>query len=234
LLLLCGTELFGQAASTYHVFPQFVDGTYQDGSFYRSTLFATNANTSDASCTYQLYGMSNDRLLPTNAFSLPANGGVFRASTAGNALGFAAGYATLSCDRPVFTYLQYEYISPAGTIMGSASVYSAPPGTGSEFIFPTAADYHLGVAIANDSDSSLQVTLRLGAAGSNELQTSITIEPRSRIARFIEEIFSIPSGFVPVALLMQSLTTPTIRFNAIGLVFSGTVFSTAPPLVFRP
>jgi hypothetical protein len=229
--LICSVDLFAQVANTYHVFPQFPDGALQDGTFYRSTLFATNATALDASCRYQLYGMSNDRLSPTNTFVLPANGGVFRASPAGNGAAFAAGYATLTCDRPVLSYIQYEYISAVSGLLGTASLYSAPPGSASEFIFPTGSGYRLAVAIANDSDTPASVTLRLGASGSNELQTTISIGARSRIARFVDELFSIPNGFVPVALLMQSLNA--VPFNAIGLIFSGPVFSTVPPLVFQ-
>src|SRR5215467_11663229 len=98
ILFVNTIPLSAQGASTYHVFPQFVDGTLSDGTFYRSTLFATNANAVDASCSYQLYGMSNDRLSPTNSFKLPANGGVIRASTPGNGATFVGGYATVSCD----------------------------------------------------------------------------------------------------------------------------------------
>jgi hypothetical protein len=232
-LVFC-TNLCGQGAAKYHVFPQFVDGAYPDGSFYRSTLFAINAATVNASCTYQLYGMSNDRLLPANTITLPANGGVFRASTTGNAAVLAAGYSTLNCNQPTFSYVQYEYVSSDGAVQGTASVYSSPGGTASEFIFPTPPGYRLGVAVANDSDYSSQITLRLGAAGANELQTTITLPPRSRIARFVDELFTIPNGFVPVALLMQSAGPTPTPFNALGLTFSGPVFSTAPPLVYQP
>ena len=59
ILFLFGSviSLSAQGASTYHVFPQFVDGQLPDGTFYRSSLFATNANTTNASCSYQLYGI---------------------------------------------------------------------------------------------------------------------------------------------------------------------------------
>src|SRR5690242_2227847 len=136
LLFVCGsTELRAQGASTYHVFPQFVDGAYDDGTFYRSTLFATNATALNASCKYQLYGMPSDRLLPTNTFTLGANGAVMRVSTRGGSAAFAGGYITLTCDQPVFSYVQYEYVSFAAGVLGTASVYSSPSGTASEFIF---------------------------------------------------------------------------------------------------
>jgi len=232
LSLVYCADLSAQSAARYHVFPQFVDGAYPDGSFFRSTLFAINTATVAASCSYQLYGLPNDRLLPANTFTLPANGGLFRASTPGNAA-LVAGYSTLSCDQPALSYVQYEFVSADQSVQGTASVYSSPSGTASEFIFPTAAGYRLGVAVSNDSDHSTQITLRLGAAGATELQQTLTLAPRTRIARFIDEIFSIPNGFVPVALLMQSADSTPTPFNALGLIFSGPVFSTAPPLVYQ-
>jgi hypothetical protein len=233
LLLISPDPLSAQGASTYHVFPQFVDGNIQPGTFYRSTLFATNATSADASCTYQLYGIPNERLLPKNTFTLPANGGVIRASSAGNGVDFSQGYATLTCDRAVFSYVQFEYVSSATGVLGTASVYSAPPGLAAEFIFPTSSGYRLGIAIANDSDGPGQVNLRLGAGGGNELRTIVPIASHTRIARFIDEIFSLPTGFVPVALLIESTGSPAAPFNALGLTFAGPVFSTVPPLVFQ-
>jgi len=177
-LILSATEVSAQGALQYHVFPQFVDGDVQPGTFYRSTLFATNATASDALCNYQLYGMPNERLLPTNSFALPANGGVIRATTHGTGAALVDGYATLTCDQPVFSYVQYELVSSATGVMGTASIYSASPGLASEFIFPTASGYRLGVAIANDSVNSMQLNLRLGAPDSHELQTTVTLAPR--------------------------------------------------------
>ncbi len=194
-LILSATEVSAQGASQYHVFPQFVDGDVQQGTFYRSTLFVTNATATNALCNYQLYGMPNERLLPTNSFTLLANGGVIRATTRGSGAPLADAYATLSCDQPVYSFVQYELVSSTSGVTGTASIYSASPGLASEFIFPTTSGYRLGIAIANDSVNSMQLNLRLGAPDSHELDATITVGPRSKIARFVDEIFSIPCGF---------------------------------------
>jgi hypothetical protein len=212
------------------VYPQFVDGDLGDGTFYRSTLFATNTTSTDASCSYQLYGVPSQRLLPVNSFTIPSNGGVFRASTSGVGT-FVGGYLTVTCDQPVYSYLQYEHAASAG-VLGTASVYSTNSGTAVEFIFPTSSSYRLGVAIANDTGTATEVTVRLGGAGGSELQTGIIIGAHSRIARFIDEIVPVPSGFTPVAVLLQSSTATPVPFTAVGLSFSGAAFSTVPPLVF--
>src|SRR5262249_53227544 len=42
-------------AAMYHVFPQFADGRFPDGSYYRSTLMLTNSNFNNSvNCTFQL------------------------------------------------------------------------------------------------------------------------------------------------------------------------------------
>jgi hypothetical protein len=231
LVALRVSPIWAQSASTSHVYPQFVDGDVGDGTFYRSTLFATNATKLDASCSYQLYGVPSNRLMPVNSFTIPGNGGVLRASTSGTGA-FAGGYLTMTCDQTVYSYLQYEHVSNNGSVLGTASVYSTNSSSAEEFIFPTSSGYRLGVAIANDSGTASQVTVRLGGAGGTELQTSILIGAHSRIAQFIDEMISIPAGFTPVAVLLQSSTTNPVPFTAVGLIFSGAAFSTVPPLVF--
>jgi hypothetical protein len=42
--------------------------------------------------------------------------------------------------------------------------------------------------------------------------------------RFIDELFSIRSGFVPVAVLMQSVGPTPTPFNAVGLSFPAPPF----------
>src|SRR5689334_3153722 len=136
---LCSTA-YSQGASAYHVFPLVVDGTFSDGTGYRSTLFAVNPNTASATCTYQSYGISEDRLQANKVFALPGNGGAMRASTSGT-LEFASGYATLTCDRSVESYVQYEYLSASSEVLGIATVYSAEEASSAEFIFPVSPGY---------------------------------------------------------------------------------------------
>src|SRR5438552_11758976 len=114
-------------AATYHVFPQIADGTFPDGTYYLSALFATNTGANSANCTYRLVGLSTDRLSsqsPLDPFVLPAFGGFTIRSTKG-AASFASGYATLSCDQPVAASVLYQFGSTSG-IFGLATVFSAP------------------------------------------------------------------------------------------------------------
>lgn len=234
LFLVFSAGGYSQGLSTYHVFPQVPDGRLTDGTFYRSTVFATNTNGASVSCTYQLYGLSSDRLPQGNSYTVSPQGGVLRASTSGNVFAFGSGYATLSCDQSVQSYIQYEYVSPDRGVLGLATVFSSPGTTAAEFIFPLATGYRLGLAIANNTDSAAQYSIRLGAVGSRELDRSITIAARSNVAQFVDELFVIPQDFVPVAVLVESSSSSSAgpEFSAMGLVFWGNAFSTAPSLIY--
>src|SRR5262245_51599624 len=41
-----------------YVFPEFVDGRFPDGTFYRSEIQIVNYSNLDGSCTLRLYGMT--------------------------------------------------------------------------------------------------------------------------------------------------------------------------------
>jgi hypothetical protein len=233
LFVLC-IPAYPQAASTYHVFPQVADGSFSDGTYYRSVVYATNMTSANAACNYQLYGLGADRLQTGDTLVALFARGVIRISTTGNALPFVSGYAVLACDQPIQAYIQFEYISPVSGVLGTATVFSAPATTAAEFIFPTGSGYRLGLAIANDSDIPAQLSVRVGASGAGEVRASVTVAPHTKIAKFVEELVTIPAGFVPVAVLVEPADATTPRFRAIGLVFWGTVFSTAPPLVYTP
>jgi len=241
-LLVC---LYGMVApaysqsqtGTYHVFPLVVDGHFPDGTFYRSTLFAVNANSANTTCTYRSYGISEDRLQLSNVFTIPGNGGVSRTSSTGN-LAFASGYGTLGCDKDVQAFMQYEYVSAASEVLGIATVFSAPAATTAEFIFPVAAGYRMGLALANDSDSAAFFDIRVGALNKNELQTRVQIPAHTTISQFVDEFITMPPGFVPVAALVESVLFSnggvTPKFHATGLVLWQSSFSTVPPVVFSP
>lgn len=230
---LCATASFAQSANTLHVFPQVADGAFSDGTFYRSTIFAVNSGSLDAACTIQLYGMSPTRLLGPSIFTLVAGGGVIRNGTSGTSE-FARGYATLECNQPVQAYVQFELVAPTQEVMGTAAVFPAVQTQTAEFLAPTTPIYRLGLAIANNTDSTATYRIRVGTAGSNELQTNVIVPSRSSIARFADELVSIPDGFLPVAILVESTGADQNPVHSIGLVFSGGVFSTIPAVTFAP
>jgi hypothetical protein len=235
------SAVFAQGtAGTYHVFPQIADGTFPDGTSYSSVLFATNTGASSANCTYRLYGLSGDRLPnqgPFDPFVLPAFGGFTIRGTKGTA-SFASGYATLSCDQPVAASVLYQF-GTATAILGLATVFSAPRSLVAQYTVPnTNTGIRLGLAIANDTDVDEQYVAILTTSDGGEVgRTNLTIQARSTIARFVNELFTVPPAgfFGSVAIISAKLLSgaTAAEFRTVGLLFFGNTFSTMPPTVLR-
>src|ERR1041384_4654129 len=64
------------SSSPNHVFAQFADGRFSDGTFYRSTLMVASDSASSINCTAILYGMTVPGFGDgaTRTFSLVAGG----------------------------------------------------------------------------------------------------------------------------------------------------------------
>jgi hypothetical protein len=235
------SPVFAQGtAGTYHVFPQIADGTLPDGTFYVSSLFATNSSPNSTNCTYRLYGLSSDRVASPNPFDpflLPAFGGFVIKSTKGTA-SFASGYATLSCDQPVAASVLYQFGSTSG-ILGLATVFSSPRSLVAQYTVPnTNTGLRLGLAIANDTDLAEDYLVILSNSDGAELgRTTLTIPPRSTIARFVNELFTVPplgfQGSVGIVSAKVLNGAGGGEFRTIGVLFWGTTFSTLPPTILR-
>jgi hypothetical protein len=233
--------IFAQGnAATYHVFPQIADGTFPDGSSYSSVLFATNTSAVSANCTYRLYGLSGDRVAapsPFDPFALPAFGGFTIRGTKGTA-SFASGYATLSCEQPVAASVLYLFGSTSG-ILGLATVFSAPRSLVAQYTVPnTNTGFRLGLAIANDTDLDEQYLVILSTSDGAEVgRINLTIQARSTIARFVNELFTVPpTGFFGSVAIISAKTLSGAsggEFRTVGLLFLGSTFSTMPPTVLR-
>src|SRR5437667_592104 len=83
-------------ASTYHVFPQFADGKFADGTYYRTTRIYLNSGLAPTNCTTQLYGATTDGANTFTTSRPLAPGGLVVAPTNGTQ-SFQQGYAALQC-----------------------------------------------------------------------------------------------------------------------------------------
>jgi hypothetical protein len=230
---------FAQGTSaTYHVFPQIADGRFPDGTYYISVLFATNTAATNANCTYQLYGLGADRVQIASPFVLSAFGGFIVNPTKGTASSFASGYATLTCDQPVAASVLYQYASASG-ILGLATVFSSARSFVAQYpVLNPAAGFRLGLAIANDTDAAEQYFVILANnTGAEVGRVPLTIQPRSTVARFVNELFTVPNGFTgSVVVISAKALGGTLggEFRTVGLLFLGGTFSTLPPAVILP
>jgi len=174
--------------ATYHVFPQFVDGRFSDGSYYRTTLMISNPSDSDGiTCALQLRGLTVPGFEMNYSI---APGGWVISSTSGTQ-NFHSGYATLQCSTNVEPQLMYSYYRSDGIKISESLTFSSPPAGTARVMGDERNGSQLGIAIANDSDQTASYTVFVGYVGSSGVGTrtsSLKVGPRSSVAQFLDQI----------------------------------------------
>lgn len=226
LVLFLGFALPAAAQETFHVFPQFADGRFQDGTFYRSTLTVLPWFTSDAPvCSFNLYGMTAQFSTGSGSvFSIAIPAGGFAIWKSLGSQGFQGGYATLTCDEYVFANVTYTFYAPNGGKISEATVFTSDDDFDTRIVLDHTEGARLGIAIANNTDLQRSYTVTLIASGSTRNAT-ITVPARRALARFVDELLSASAGTTGVL----TVRAPDFSdFYLIGLRFTGPVFTTIP------
>lgn len=230
LVLLSATyvDLNAQSTASFHVFPQVADGLQSDGSSFYSTLAVTNVGTRAATCTIRLYGAVSSHITGSTVLAIPAAGGLVLKNTSladGIPLQLATGYATLTCDQSVAAQVGYFYVAPGlpnFNLLGGATVFSSPPTTRAELLVANTVGFTTAFAIANDTDTAAQYQISiLNDSLQQVASATIPVPARSNIARFVNEVVQLPSGYPGGAAIISSTSGP---FSVVGLLFKGTTF----------
>jgi hypothetical protein len=210
-------------ASTYHVFPQFADGKFPDGTYYRTTRIYTNSSSSaSTACMTQLHGFTTDGNSQFTAILPPGN---YRVDPTNGTQSFQEGYDTIQClSSPVDAQELYSYYAADGTKLSEATVFSSPAARSVQILADSREGAQLGLAIANDSDQSNTYTIVAGVASG-----TITLAARTAAAGFLSQFVPLPPDYVgPVVV-----SSDTGRASIIGLRYTGAVFTTIPETI-RP
>lgn len=251
--LLCLVNLFAVTAvaqnhhyNETHYFPQFADGKFSDGTYYKSTLAITQHTPSALiTCTLRLYGMSTALVSSGDTggvlnswrinIAIPADG-AFIGDTPGTQ-SFVSGYAELTCSEKVFANVLFSFWSATGTKLSEATVFSSvKTGTGKRLIFDQTGNARLGVAFANLASHAIEFQISLlDTSGVVQATARLPVAAETATAKFIDEIMSvsIDRGFLKIAGWGDS-TNPTVyslslaNTALIGLRYTGTVFTTVP------
>ena len=214
-----------------HVFAQFVDGRFPDGTFYRSTLLVSSDNSSSTDCTATLGGLT----IPgfgngsTQSFSVAA--GRSSIITTPGTQNLVSGYAKLICTAPVAAQVLYGSYSATGVLLGQSTVFSSPSATIAQLLADQRNGAHLGIAIANTATASTQFVIKAIDENNVEVGTgTVQLAGQAQTAKFLEELITVPSAFVGKVQISTNPSTVGTVF-AIGLQFTGPVFTTIPPTV---
>ena len=227
------------------VFPQFADGKFGDGSFYRSTLMVQSYDSiSSQSCAFWTFGPSPQRftnpagqvLVPdTNnrlAFTLGSlRSQVFRSAGTSQ---LTTGFAGVGCNGAFWNaFLLFTLYNSAGSKLGEATVFptqidsNAPA---AQLVADQREGANLGIALANPDSRTgdFDLTIR-NSQGVFVDKAFVTLPPFGQTAKFLTELFpSLPINFVGTLAILPRRQFAGPGVYAIGLRFTGQLFTTVP------
>jgi hypothetical protein len=141
------------------------------------------------------------------------------------------GYAELSCPTPAQTSVQYAYYDASGNKLGEATVEPATMGNSFQFLIDRRDGTRLGFSLTNDSsiEGQFRVIARDQFNQVVDFNINDTIEPWSQVSKFVdEELSHLPANFVGT---IEIVGVKGSQSYAVGLQFTGSVFTTVQPLV---
>ena len=223
--LLVLSHVSSSEAQTMDVFPQFADGRLTDGTYYRTTLMISNrSDTASVTCSLQLRGLT----LPgfPSGYTLLPSGFIF-VSTEGTQ-NIQSGYATLQCNSDVDAQLLYSYYGANGVKLSEATVFSSSRAASMTLPADQRDGAELGLAIANDTDQSVNYIINVRNATGFMASAPVTLGPRSSTARFLNQF--VP-GIPPNSVTFATVSAAGTATSIIGLRYTGSVFTTIPATV---
>ena len=253
LLTTCVLPAGGQAPApaNVYVFPLFTDGT-ANGTTYQSVLKITEtAAGKPFQCTLTQWntaatftGVNGDVYSP-NIIGSNFSGGPVAVTPVPNnpypleilrtsdpsPVPLKTGYVKLSCPGTVQTQLQYSLFDAKNNKLGEATVVPAAQGASFEFLIDTRDGTRLGFSLTNDSAVGGQ--FELIARDQFNTPTSYfnyaNIDAFSQVSMFVDELLPLPANFVG-SVELREVTGGQVLY-AVGLQFTGTVFTTLQPSV---
>jgi hypothetical protein len=233
--------------SNVYVFPLFADGT-AGGNTYRSTVKVTRLSSSTTiQCTLTQRNTSASFTGATGYFypAYTVDAGFSPASeslinfypflpweilrTSGQSA-LTTGYAKLSCPATVQPQVQISLSDSKNNKLGEATIGPATQGASFQFLIDRRDGTRLGFSLINDSPTGGQFALIARDQFNFEVTRQYDIiEPWSQVSRFVDQMLTLPSDFVG-SVEVVGVTSGEQNY-AVGLQYTGTVFTTIQPLV---
>jgi peptidyl-Asp metalloendopeptidase len=212
-------------SSSYHVFPQFADGKFSDGSYFRTTRINSNPNLNSASsCNTVLYGLTTSN---NSVFSDALTPGGFIDSATAGTQPLQSGYADMQCSSQVDAEMLYSFYAANGVKLSEATVFSSPPAKILQILSDSREGAQVGLAIANDTDlTNTYVITVYDANGAVVGTASQNLAARTSIAKYVNDFVPLPPNhYGPVVV------SSTGTVSIIGLRFTGAAFTTIPATI---
>lgn len=217
-----------------HVFAQFADGMFSDGTFYRSTVMVSSDSLSPITCTSTLYGLTVAGFGTGSVRSFTLAAGGWNIYKTPGTQSFRNGYVTLNCNAAVTAQVLYTFHSFSGIVLSEATVFSSPAATIGQLLTDQRNGALLGIAIANNGSVAKDfVIVAIDVTGTEIGRTIVRLDSYSQIARFLNELISLPANYVGQVHISTD-SSDTLDVYAIGLRFTGSVFTTTPVTLRTP
>jgi hypothetical protein len=232
--------------SNVYVFPLFVDGT-MNGSSYRSIM---NIIKTDAMDPMQCSLTQRNTSAPFtgvdgNFYSADVFDGGFSPPAltlitldrflpweilrTGAQSPLKTGYAVLSCPGAVQTQLQFALTDAQQNKLGEATITPAVKGNSFQFFIDRRDGSRLGFSLANNSSAGGEFGVIARDRFNQEVDRIYDeIEPWSQVSRFVDEVLKLPADFVGN---IEVVGLNGGESYAVGLQFTGLVFTTIQPVV---
>ena len=228
VLLIFGLVEVASAQHKY-VFPQFVFG-----GGWASTLMV-QASATPTTCTFsaqdRFLTMSNPSGNNFSGTSIPLNFGmngwtILKTATP-QGMAVSSGMAVLDCSEEVSANTLFS-LEVGGSLVSEAVVQSPEEivlgESGAQFLADHRDGARFGVAVANPSNQPISVVVAVADLNGQEIgNTTVHLQANDFQAFFVDELVTIPTGHTG-----QVVLGATGSFYAIGLRFTGLVFTTIP------
>jgi hypothetical protein len=250
LFLIGGVSQIGAQSTTtsnVYIFPLFADGRAA-GTSYRSTLKMTRVSGSTTMGCTLIQRNTSASFTGASGYFYPAYVIDAGFSPAAESLvnfypylpweilrtsaqsPLQTGYAKLSCPGTVQAQLQVSLSDAQSNKLGEATIAPATQGVSFQFLMDRRDGTRLGFSLINDSSTGGQFAL----IARNQFNFEVTrqydiIEPWSQVSRFVDQMLTLPSDFLG-SIEVLGVTSGEKNY-AVGLQYTGAVFTTIQPLV---
>ena len=233
-VLLIGGLVEVASAQHKYIFPQFVFG-----GGWVSTLMV-QASATPTTCTFS----AQDRFLTMRdhfgnnisgtsiSLILGMNGWTILKTAPSQGMAVSSGMSVLDCSEEVSANTLFS-LEVGGSLVSEAVVQSPEEIVSGESLAQFLADHRdgarFGVAVANPSNQPISVVVIVADVDGQEIgNTTVDLPANDFRAFFVDELVTIPTGHTG-----QVVMGATGSFYAIGLRFTGPVFTTIPAIVFH-